>query len=158
MGRGRGLETSGTTRLRSKKKQETLIFEISINDVSPETEQSLIQLTLTPDDPEPFGMWDMYLTAKKYETESYVFTAEIDKNIVGWCLLRYEEYGRRIPEIDIFIEEKYRRKGIGKDLIQKATEKSGKTFKSKPTAIGHDELSCLFYNSFDSLRVTDSRK
>lgn len=95
-----------------------------------------------------------YFKKKFEDSNSLIFVAEKDSRIIGYILAFISTYSYRsinpICEIEnMFIEEKYRKKGIGKMLIEKVREEA-KTRNVKRLRVGaivQNEQAIKFYMS-----------
>jgi ribosomal protein S18 acetylase RimI-like enzyme len=102
------------------------------------------------------GLMQQYVTdPNKATSVRYPATLAIDmkaKNIVGWTVFMDGEFVRRLhgdtQKLDIFVDPKYRGRGVGKNLMHKtalmAKERGIKNFVVNP----HDKASAGLYGSF----------
>ncbi len=93
-------------------------------DESPDVQDRLAQLVLGPHS----GM-DQYiidLRAGRWPNEPILYVKR-DKHIVAWCVRSntprfYGNFTKNKPEIQLFVDENYRRRGIGSSMMAKAKE------------------------------------
>lgn len=62
---------------------------------------------------------EKYLTDK---STYYIIFYKIRSEIIAWSVLRISEYKCSYSNIGIFVDPKYRRQGIGTDLLKKAKQ------------------------------------
>lgn len=86
-----------------------------------DAEEWTIKLTLKPLDL-PKEKKDKSRLFESYIEEPRVFSAEINSEQVGWIELGYEKWNNRMRIWEFLVKERFRRRGIGTLLMNKAVE------------------------------------
>jgi ribosomal protein S18 acetylase RimI-like enzyme len=105
------------------------------------------------DSPEKISRWKDRIQNNK--TESYLFVAKVNGNIVGYCSPKKESVCNRIGSIYILPE--YQHMGIGGKLIRKAIKWLGKDKKICLKVAAYNKNAIGFYkkNGFMDIGITD---
>ena len=82
-----------------------------------------------------------------------MFLAKVGDKVVGWLFLYPRKvYGSRCVGVQLYVNSKYRRQGIGKSLMKRAISKNKRCIFWAIKGIPTDE-SYPFFNTFKDIRA-----
>jgi len=93
----------------------------------------------------PDGHMKCYIKNRKRYPDFPICFAVVNEEIVGWCL-----FFQRFEAVGVFVDEKFRRLGIGKRLVSSIAKHVG----LNELMVGpHDSVSSEFFKSFKSFEI-----
>jgi GNAT superfamily N-acetyltransferase len=123
--------------------------ERTINSLSVSEKKRLRDLTFR-DESEMLDEFSFLVKNRYNNKKSRAFIVIVDGRAIGWALLsgRHDD-----SQTYVYVQRKFRRQGIGSNLLKMAKTYADTEFKEEPRVVAHDETSKKFFESLGNVNI-----